>query len=133
MLFRIATPSSYRDRGSSIRVGLAQPCPACIHGAMPIAQANPKSASSKTIVADLPPSSRNSRFMVAAPFSMIRLPTTVDPGRQRQLLAHKVIRRGHDVHDTGGDISLFGDQPTQPIRVERSVRRRLEHDGVAGA
>ncbi|CNJ04177.1 Uncharacterised protein [Mycobacterium tuberculosis] len=50
-----------------------------MHGAMPTMQAVPKSASSSTIVADLPPSSRNSRFMVAAPFSMIRLPTTVEP------------------------------------------------------
>ena len=31
------------------------------------------------MVADLPPSSRNRRFIVAAPFSMIRLPTAVDP------------------------------------------------------
>ena len=46
---------------------------------MPSRQAVLKSASSSTIVADLPPSSRNSRFMVAAPFSMIRLPTTVEP------------------------------------------------------
>ncbi len=38
-----------------------------------------KSASSSTIVADLPPSSRKSRFIVAAPFSMIRCPTAVDP------------------------------------------------------
>ena len=60
-------------------MGLAQPWPACMHGAMPIAHASPKSASSRTMVADLPPSSRNSRFMVAAPFSMIRLPTTVEP------------------------------------------------------
>ena len=31
------------------------------------------------MVADLPPSSRNRRFIVAAPFSMIRLPTAVEP------------------------------------------------------
>ncbi len=46
---------------------------------MPIMHPSAKSASSNTIVADLPPSSRNSRFMVAAPFSMIRWPTAVDP------------------------------------------------------
>ena len=38
-----------------------------------------KSASSSTMVADFPPNSRKSRFIVAAPFSMIRLPTTVEP------------------------------------------------------
>ncbi len=58
---------------------MAQPCPACMHGAMPIAHADPRSASSSTMVADLPPSSRNSRFNVAAPFSMIRRPTAVEP------------------------------------------------------
>ncbi len=49
---------------------------------MPIMQPSAKSASSKTIVADLPPSSRNRRFIVAAPFSMIRLPTTVEPVKE---------------------------------------------------
>ena len=38
-----------------------------------------KSASSSTMVADLPPSSRKVRLSVAPPFSMIRLPTAVDP------------------------------------------------------
>ena len=38
-----------------------------------------KSASSQTIMADLPPSSRNTRFSVGAPFSMIRLPVAVEP------------------------------------------------------
>ena len=34
------------------------------------------------MVADLPPSSRKTRFSVAAPFSMIRLPTAVDPVKE---------------------------------------------------
>ncbi len=46
---------------------------------MPIMVARPRSASSSTMVADLPPSSRKTRFMVAAPFSMMRWPTTVEP------------------------------------------------------
>ncbi len=46
---------------------------------MPIMVAMLKSASSSTMVADLPPSSRKTRFMVAAPFSMIRWPTAVEP------------------------------------------------------
>ena len=53
-----------------------------MHGAMPIMQPSAKSASSKTMVADLPPSSRKRRFIVAAPFSMIRLPTTVEPVKE---------------------------------------------------
>ena len=46
---------------------------------MPIRVAVPRSASSRTTVADLPPSSRKTRFMVAAPFSMMRCPTAVEP------------------------------------------------------
>ena len=46
---------------------------------MPMSVAKPRSASSRTIVADLPPSSRKVRFMVAAPFSMMRWPTAVEP------------------------------------------------------
>ena len=66
--------------GSSMRVGIAQPCPACMHDTDAHQDAAiARSASSSTIVADLPPSSRNTRFIVAAPFSMIRWPTTVDP------------------------------------------------------
>ena len=49
---------------------------------MPIPHASAKSASSNTMVADLPPSSRKRRFIVAAPFSMIRLPTTVEPVKE---------------------------------------------------
>ena len=41
-----------------------------------------RSASSSTMAADLPPSSRNSRFIVAAPFSMIRRPTAVEPVKE---------------------------------------------------
>jgi hypothetical protein len=38
-----------------------------------------KLASSSTMSADLPPSSRKRRFREGAPFSMIRRPTAVDP------------------------------------------------------
>src|SRR6202050_2668484 len=41
-----------------------------------------KSASSHTIMADLPPSSRNTCLSVAAPFSMILLPTAVEPVKE---------------------------------------------------
>ncbi len=74
-----------------MRVGVAQPWPAWIHGAMPIMQDRARSASSRTMVADLPPSSRNRRFIVAAPFSMIRLPTAVEPVKEmRSTLGDRV-------------------------------------------
>jgi hypothetical protein len=65
-----------------MRVGMAQPWPACTQGAMPRRHACDSSASSSTIVADLPPSSRNKRFIVTAPFSMIRFPTAVEPVKE---------------------------------------------------
>ena len=74
-----STPSSYRDRGSSSLVWMAHPCPAWKHTDRPMSTADGTSASSSTMVADLPPSSRNRRFNVAAPFSMMRFPTAVEP------------------------------------------------------
>ena len=41
-----------------------------------------KSASSSTMVADLPPSSRKTRLSVGAPFSMMRMPTAVEPVKE---------------------------------------------------
>ena len=38
-----------------------------------------KSASSSTMFADLPPSSRNTFFSVSAPLAMMRFPTAVEP------------------------------------------------------
>ena len=58
---------------------MAQPWPAWKHAAMPIMTAWSRGASSSTIVADLPPSSRNRRFIVSPPLDMMRLPTTVEP------------------------------------------------------
>ena len=67
-----------------MRVGMAQPCPAWVQTAKPSMAADGRSASSRTMVADFPPSSRKRRFMVAAPFSMIRLPTAVEPVKEMQ-------------------------------------------------
>ena len=58
---------------------MAQPWPAWKQTAMPDGTEAAKSASSSTIVADLPPSSRKTRLSVGAPFSMMRLPTAVEP------------------------------------------------------
>ena len=111
-----------------------------MHGAMPIMQPSAKSASSSTMVADLPPSSRKRRFIVAAPFSMIRLPTTVEPVNEiRSTFGDSVSSSPTKWSDAvttfttpAGMSVLLGDQPAQAGRVERRVRRRLQHDGVAG-
>src|SRR5664280_2419675 len=44
-----------------------------------------------------------------------------------------VIRRGDDVDHAGGAVGLLGDQPAEHGGAPRCVRRRLEHDGVAGS
>ena len=56
----------------------------------------------------------------------------VDLGRQREFLADEVVGRRHDVDDTGWDVGLLGDEPTEPGGVERRVGRGLEHHGVTG-
>ena len=50
---------------------MAQPWPAWMHTIAPPGTTEAKSASSHTIMADLPPSSRKVFFSVGAPFSMI--------------------------------------------------------------
>ncbi len=74
------TASSYRARGTSSRVVSAQPWPAwmqTLNAVVPTAAA--RSASSSTTAADLPPSSRKTRFRVGAAAAMIALPVAVDP------------------------------------------------------
>ena len=123
-----------------MRVWIAQPWPPWKQTAMPDGTDVANSASSSTIVADLPPSSRNVRLRVAPPLSMIRLPTAVEPvneirstfGGQRQLLADQVVGGGHDVEDTGREVGLLGDEAAEAGGVPRRVRRGLEDHGVAG-
>ena len=106
---------------------------------MPIIAASPRSASSSTIVADLPPSSRKTRFMVAAPFSMIRRPTAVEPVNEimstfGDSVSSSPIRWSDDVTmliTPGRDVGLLGDQAAEERRVPRRVRRRLHDHRVA--
>src|SRR6202000_242951 len=63
----IATASSYLPRGTTSRVVIAQPCPACMDAVnADIEHAPFRSASSSTTNADLPPNSRNTRLTVTA-------------------------------------------------------------------
>ena len=75
-----STASSYRFRGTTRRVVIAQPWPACIDAVKAaIEHAPARSASSSTRNADLPPSSRNTFFNVAAPSAITARPVLVDP------------------------------------------------------
>src|SRR4029079_17979815 len=73
------TPSSYRDRGSSSRVVIAQPWPECMQTMPAPASVDGRSAASSTTFADLTPSSRNTRLSDSDPRAAMCLPTAVEP------------------------------------------------------
>ncbi len=92
------------------------------------------------MVADLPPSSRKRRFIVAAPFSMIRLPTTVEPVKEiRSTFGDSVSSSPTKWSDavttltTPGGMSVFS-AISRPRRVALNgvFGAGFEHDGVAG-
>ena len=119
------TASSYRSRGTSSRVVSAQPWPAWMqtaNAAAPTAAA--RSASSSTIAADLPPSSRNTFFSVGAAAAMIARPVAVEPvnetrstrGSVASTRGDLVVARGDDVEHAGREVGVLGDQPAELAR-----------------
>src|ERR1700758_2041008 len=78
--FAVATAATILDRGISMRVGALQDCPVLRkHSCTPCATAFSKSASSKMMLADLPPSSCVTRFTVGAAVCATDTPARVDP------------------------------------------------------
>src|SRR2546423_11049685 len=61
---------------------MAHPWPACMHIIDAKGMVAAKSASSSTRLTDLPPSSRNTRLSVGAPFSTMRFPVAVEPVKE---------------------------------------------------
>src|ERR1700728_1053884 len=55
----------------------------------------------------------------------------VDQGRQGELLADQVVRRGDDVEHAGRDVGPLGDEAPETRGVPRGVRGRLHDRGVA--
>src|ERR1700730_7115117 len=99
--------------------------------AMPIMVAAGRSASSRTIVADLPPSSRQRRFRVGAPFSMIRLPTVVDPvNEMRSTLGESVSSSPTKWSDAVTTLNTPGGKS---VRSATRRPRRVALKGVSGA
>ncbi len=90
-------------------------------------------------MADLPPSSRKTRVRVCRALLHDPLPhgggagerDQVDLGRDGQLFADEVVRRGHDVENARGEVGLLGHEAAQPSGVPRRVGGRLEDDRVA--
>src|SRR5579863_4171418 len=78
--FAVAAASAILDRGTSIRVGALQDCPVLRkHSCTPCLTALPKSASSRMMLADLPPSSCVTRFTVGAAAVATATPARVEP------------------------------------------------------
>ena len=96
-------------------------------------------ASSRMMLADLPPSSRNTRLSVAAPRSMMRLPMAVDPVNEMRSTRGSLTSispaiagslAGHDIEDPGGEARLGGELAHDGAGARR-VGRRLQHDRAA--
>ncbi len=110
---------------------MAQPCPAWKHTAMPEGTDVAKSASSRTMVADLPPSSRKTRLSVGAPFSMIRLPTAVDPVNEiRSTLGDSVSSSPTRWSD---DVTTWSTPAGKSVCSATSRPSRVAFHGVSGA
>ncbi len=71
---------------------MAQPCPAWKHTDDEAGTIDARSASSSTRLIDLPPSSRNTGFTVAAAASMIRRPVAEDPVKATMSTKGDVVR-----------------------------------------
>ena len=135
------TASSYLSRGTTSRVVIAHPWPAWMQAANAVAPATAAtSASSSAIAADLPPSSRKTRFRVGAAAAMIARPVAVEPvndtmstrGSVTSIAATCVVPRGDHVEHPRWQVGVLGGQPAELARQPRCVRRRLEHDRAAG-
>src|SRR5699024_8091189 len=109
----IDTASSYRFRGTNRRGVNAQPCPAWTPTLTPAAQtAACPSASSSTLAAHLPPTSRDTSFTVSSPSAMTFLPVAVDPVNETRSTRGAVVslpatrsERGGSTLTTPGGIS----------------------------
>ena len=97
-----------------------------------------RSASSRMIAADLPPSSRLTRLSCSPQIDAMRRPAAVRAG-ERDLVdagvAHEVLTdlatRGQDRHDALRDAGLV-EQLGHEVGVERRLGRGLEDDRAAG-
>ena len=115
--------SSYAERSTRIRDRAQQSWPALsktAYGALAAAAA--RSASAKTMLALLPPSSRVTRFTCSAQPAMIRLPTSVEPVKQTLRTSGCVTNRSPTIEPLpGSTVSTCSGSPassaSSPIRI----------------
>ena len=142
----LSTASSYRARGTISLVVSAQPWPAWMHTLNAVSAAaaarsqSPRSQSSSTIAADLPPSSRKTFLVVAAALAMTSRPVAVEPVNETRSTRGSAVscrpasgRLLVTTLTTPAGISVCSaTQPAQLGAGPGRVRGRLEHDRAAG-
>ena len=126
------------ERWTRIRERAQQSWPALPKTAPAPPRPPPRSASAKTMFADLPPSSSVTRLIVCAAPAAIDRPTSVEPVKAIFATSGCSTRRcrtrarpGDDVDDALGDPGLEREL-LEPQRRQRRQLGRLEHHGVAG-
>ena len=134
-----STSSSWRERGTMMRVSDEQTWPVRKHSApASVAAAVPRSMSSRITAADLPPSSSVQRAMRSPQIEAIRRPATVEPvkvilstrGSRDEQLGDLAVG-GEHVEHAGRQPDRLGDLGDH-VGLARRLGRRLEHDGAAG-
>ena len=98
---------------------------------MPMSVAVPRSASSSTTLADFPPNSRKTRFMVGAPFSMMRCPTVVDP--VKEIMSTFGERVSSSPTRWSDDVTTLSTPAGRSVRSAASLPRKVAFHGVSGA
>src|SRR5690554_6701340 len=108
----------------SNRVFKIQPCPALEQTKLAAGRTCAKSASSRTIIADLPPSSNKVFLMVFAAFSVTRLPVVVEPvnettsTRGSDVSTEPMLAFGLEVRTLSTPVGMSGHcEATRPIIV----------------
>ena len=110
---------------------MTQPWPPWVHTAQAKDSFSSKSASSSTMSADLPPSSRKSRFKVGAPCSMIRRPTAVDPVNEMRSTRGSVTRSSATA--LSDVVTTWSTPAGKSVRSATSRPMRVAFQGVLGA
>ena len=128
----MSTASSNCARGTTRRVVMAHPCPACTHtvkAATP--QALRSSASSSTTNADFPPSSRKTRLSVPAAWAITVRPVAVEPVKltwsTRSSSTSRAPKAGSD------DGRMLTTPAGMSVSSAMSRPSTVAHHGVSGA
>ncbi len=111
---------------------MAHPCPAWVHTVKAaIEQAAPRSASSSTMNADLPPSSRNTFFTVSEAARITDRPVGVDPVNDTRSTRGSVASRAPRAWSL--EVTMFTTPGGMSVSSARIRPTTAAHHGVSGA